>query len=298
MQLRKQAVTWTGRERKECDDAAAADGDDDDNSRTAAEALLMHNPTLLPSYLPALAWLACARRKETGTNLTAPTLAHSLNLTYCPHSPVEDFLTDTSQFHALHFTQLINNSFWIQYCGPKKKACQTGSCGDSPALTTRNYTRKSSIFLHHRLTQPWLVVPSVSNLRCTRRLLWALPRSPPPLWDPNILLGLRVNDANIKGGFATKEEPWPWNSESSKEVSRGRPKTFCKIMLVVTGPRGSVKSTVIGLSTKCCFNGFLYKKPMIVRFRSAVVSRFKCVRSTSTRWFLKRVQVTMKHDPM
>lgn len=44
------------------------DADDgDDYSRTAAEALLMHNPTLLRSDLPALASLACARRKETGT---------------------------------------------------------------------------------------------------------------------------------------------------------------------------------------------------------------------------------------
>ena len=35
---------------------------------------------------------------------------------------------------------------------------------------------------------------------------------------------------------------------------------------------------------------------MVVRFRSAMVSWF-CVRPTSKRWFLKIVQVTMKHDP-
>ena len=35
---------------------------------------------------------------------------------------------------------------------------------------------------------------------------------------------------------------------------------------------------------------------MVVSVRSAMVSRF-CVRPTSKRWFLKVVQVTMKHDP-
>jgi hypothetical protein len=35
---------------------------------------------------------------------------------------------------------------------------------------------------------------------------------------------------------------------------------------------------------------------MVVIVRSAMVSQF-CVRPTSKRWFLKRVQVTMKHDP-
>ena len=68
----------------------------------------------------------------------------------------------------------------------------------------------------------------------------------------------------------------------------------------------SVKSYVIGCSTKCYFNGFSihgrsshkiqYNKPKVVRFRSAMVSGF-CVRPTSTWWFLMIVQVTMKHDP-
>ena len=35
---------------------------------------------------------------------------------------------------------------------------------------------------------------------------------------------------------------------------------------------------------------------MGVSVRSAMVSRF-CVKPTSKRWFLKVVQVTMKHDP-
>jgi hypothetical protein len=35
---------------------------------------------------------------------------------------------------------------------------------------------------------------------------------------------------------------------------------------------------------------------MVVSIRSAMVSRF-CVKPTSKRWFLKIVQVTMKHDP-
>jgi hypothetical protein len=36
--------------------------------------------------------------------------------------------------------------------------------------------------------------------------------------------------------------------------------------------------------------------PTVVSVRSAVVSRF-CVRPTSKRWFLKIIQVTIKHDP-
>ena len=35
---------------------------------------------------------------------------------------------------------------------------------------------------------------------------------------------------------------------------------------------------------------------MVVSVKSAMVSQF-CVRPTSKRWFLKIVQVTMKHDP-
>jgi hypothetical protein len=36
---------------------------------------------------------------------------------------------------------------------------------------------------------------------------------------------------------------------------------------------------------------------MVVSVRSAMVSQF-CVRPTSERWFLKIVQVTMKHDTL
>ena len=54
------------------------------------------------------------------------------------------------------------------------------------------------------------------------------------------------------------------------------------------------------------FNEFLFmwgphtclkhSKSIVVRFRSAMVFWF-CVKSTSKRWFLKIVQVTVKHDP-
>ena len=36
---------------------------------------------------------------------------------------------------------------------------------------------------------------------------------------------------------------------------------------------------------------------MVASVRSAMVSRF-CVRPTSKRWFLKIVQLTMKHGPL
>ena len=36
---------------------------------------------------------------------------------------------------------------------------------------------------------------------------------------------------------------------------------------------------------------------MVASVQSVMVSRF-CVRPTSKRWFLKIVQVTMKHDPL
>ena len=39
-----------------------------------------------------------------------------------------------------------------------------------------------------------------------------------------------------------------------------------------------------------------YNKSTVVRFWSAVVSQF-LARPTSMRWFLKIIQVTMKHDP-
>jgi hypothetical protein len=71
----------------------------------------------------------------------------------------------------------------------------------------------------------------------------------------------------------------------------------------------SVKSYVTGSSTKCYLNEFLFmwilkhdKKnfkilnSIVVSVWSAMVSWF-CVRSTSERWFLKIIQVTMKQDP-
>ena len=39
-----------------------------------------------------------------------------------------------------------------------------------------------------------------------------------------------------------------------------------------------------------------YKKSMVVRFRNAIVTQF-CVRPPSERWFLKIIQMTVKHDP-
>ena len=36
---------------------------------------------------------------------------------------------------------------------------------------------------------------------------------------------------------------------------------------------------------------------MVVNVWSAIVSRF-CVRPTSKRWYLKMLQVIMKHDPL
>ena len=67
----------------------------------------------------------------------------------------------------------------------------------------------------------------------------------------------------------------------------------------------SVKSYVTGPSTKCCFNKFLFMWVLthdkiglltVVSVRSAMVSWYS-VKSTSKRWFLKIVQVTMKRDP-
>jgi hypothetical protein len=39
-----------------------------------------------------------------------------------------------------------------------------------------------------------------------------------------------------------------------------------------------------------------YNKSMVVSIWGAMVSWF-CVRPTSKRWFKKKIQVTMKHDP-
>jgi hypothetical protein len=40
-----------------------------------------------------------------------------------------------------------------------------------------------------------------------------------------------------------------------------------------------------------------HNKPTVVSVQNAMVSWF-CIRPTSKRWFLKTVQVTMKHDPL
>ena len=39
-----------------------------------------------------------------------------------------------------------------------------------------------------------------------------------------------------------------------------------------------------------------WNKPKVVSIQSAMTSQF-CVRPTSNNWFLKKVWVTMKHDP-
>ena len=67
----------------------------------------------------------------------------------------------------------------------------------------------------------------------------------------------------------------------------------------------NVMSYATGPSTKCYSINFYSResphmiklnKPMVVSVWSAMVS-WVCVRPTSKRWFLKLVQVTIRHDP-
>ena len=103
------------------------------------------------------------------------------------------------------------------------------------------------------------------------------------------------------------QEPRPWNCESSKEVSKDHLKTLPESCSVVKSPQVYCEVTYdrdlnqvlmqwisihVGSS-----HMIKYNKPTIVRFQSAMVFQFR-VRPTSRGWFLKTVQVTMKHDPL
>ena len=112
----------------------------------------------------------------------------------------------------------------------------------------------------------------------------------------------------IRATSHVSREPWLWNRESPKEsVQRPVPTHLRDHVVWSWAFRCGVKSCVTVPSTKCYFDDFLFVRgphtsqnmiiqPTVVRFQSAVVSRF-CVRPTSKRWLLKIAQVTMKHDP-
>ena len=103
------------------------------------------------------------------------------------------------------------------------------------------------------------------------------------------------------------QEPWPWNCESPKEkCPKAIPRHLQNHVVWSWIFKCIVKSYVTGPSTKCYFNDFyscgssrmiIYNKSMIVNIWSAMVPWF-CVRPTSTRWFWKLNQVTMKNNPL
>ena len=68
----------------------------------------------------------------------------------------------------------------------------------------------------------------------------------------------------------------------------------CSVKPYVTGPQPNA----ISMSFYSCRSSHMIRlnKSTVVSIRSATVSHF-CGRPTSKRWFLKIVQVTMKHDP-
>ena len=108
---------------------------------------------------------------------------------------------------------------------------------------------------------------------------------------------------HLKATSHTSQELWPWYCES--------PKRKCPKAMVPTHPQNhvvwsrtlkcSVKPYVIGPSTKCYFKCNFYScgsSHMInVSIQSVMISRFG-VRPTFKRWFLKIIQVTMKHNPL
>jgi hypothetical protein len=95
---------------------------------------------------------------------------------------------------------------------------------------------------------------------------------------------------------------------AQKRVSKGRPKTLpksCsvdhKFSSIVWSHMwlGSQPNTIvqwISIHARS-LHVIEYNKPMVVIIQSVVVSQWFCVRPTSKRWFLKIIQVTMKHDP-
>ena len=110
--------------------------------------------------------------------------------------------------------------------------------------------------------------------------------------------------------------PWPLHTRAkSRDCEIVSPKQKCPEVV----PRHiqnhvwsrilkcNAKSYMTRPSTKCYFNEFLFMqvlthdkidKPTVVSVWSAMISWF-CVRpTTSKKWFLKTIQVTMKHDPL
>ena len=104
----------------------------------------------------------------------------------------------------------------------------------------------------------------------------------------------------------TSQEPWPWNCESSKEVSKGYPKTLPKSCSVITCPQRVVwnhmwPSPRLNAISRNFYSCRVLTHDRIYQSNNCEISECRglrfCVRPTSKRWFLKTIQVTMKQDP-
>ena len=93
---------------------------------------------------------------------------------------------------------------------------------------------------------------------------------------------------------------------AQEKVPNGRRKTPPKSWSVVVDPQvlcevicdQVLNQLLFSMNFYSCRSSCMMKqnKAVVVSVQSAVVSQF-CVRPTSKRWFLKIIQVTMKHDP-
>ena len=84
-----------------------------------------------------------------------------------------------------------------------------------------------------------------------------------------------------------------WPSQNTSKTTQGALK--CGVKSSMTMP--STNTLPMNSHSHGVLTHDKYNESMIMTFQSATVSLF-CVRPTSKKWFLKAIQVTMKHDPV
>ena len=91
---------------------------------------------------------------------------------------------------------------------------------------------------------------------------------------------------------------------AQKKLSKGRPNTpptSCSVVTNLQGKCEAIRDRTLNqmliVILYSCMSSCMVKqnKPTVVNIQSAMVFRF-CMRPTTKRWFLKVVQVIMKHD--
>ena len=83
---------------------------------------------------------------------------------------------------------------------------------------------------------------------------------------------------------------------AQEKLSKGRPKTSPTVVWSHMWLDPQPNAILMNFCSWGSSTMIKYNKPTVMSVWSAMVSWF-CVRSTSKRWFLKTIHITMKHDP-